>query len=309
MKMRIALPTLCLVVLAFFSAFANAQGLPLSIDLTSIRAIQTYNVNPNATDDTYVLVTGVANGKECQDRVPKDKTLEAGEKHPAVTDKEPINLWKGQLDKGEFALFTVTLMQGKGQDQALIKKFVDELTHADQKVVERSKKTLTKADFDNLAKDALNADRGVIKNIKQTFSREKNTDHYSGQFTVILWNDNGKLTKRLDPVGLTFGEHYGNDIKIYSKLKNTRNNVLVQDNGQWAMQQMEPLNDDQNAVRVKMLETEYIKQPQGNPVRHVTDYLVEIQIKNNGKPETWELPDLAQVPGIDQIHAYWNWAQ
>ena len=309
MKNRIAPLVLCLAFLTLLSNFAAAQALPVSVDVTSIRAIQTYNVNANATDETYLLVTGVANGKEFQDRLPKDKTLEAGEKHPAVTDKEPINLWKGQLDKGEFALITVTLMQGKGQDQGLIKKFLDELTQADQKVAERSKKTLAKADFDKLAKETLNADRGVIKNIKQTFSREKNTDHYGGQFTVILWNDNGKLTKRLDPVGLTFGEHYGNDIKIYSKLKNTRNNVLVQENGQWSMQQLEPLNYDQNAVRVKMLETEYIKQPQGNPVRHVTDYLVEIQVKTNGKPESWELPDLAQVPGIDQIHAYWNWAQ
>ena len=86
-------------------------------------------------------------------------------------------------------------------------------------------------------------------------------------------------SKCLDPVGLTFGEHYwGNDIKIYSKLKNTRNNVLVKnDQGQWEEQQLEPLNDDSTAVRVKELEVEYINQAAGNPIRHTTDYLLELK--------------------------------
>lgn len=306
MKSRFAL---LFVALCFLLPAALYAG-PVSIDLTSIRAIQPYNMNPNGSDECYLLLTGVANGKEINERVPKDKALEAAPKHPAVTDKAPVTLWKGDLGEGEFVLLTVTLFQGKGQDQALTKQFLTQLGDADQKVAERSKQKLTKGDFDKLTKGTLEADRGVIKNIKQLFSREKNTDHYGGQFTLVVWNNAGKLVKRLDPVGLTFGEHNGNDIKIYTKLKNTRNNVLVQDEkGQWTEQQLEPLNDDQNAVRVKMLETEFVKQPTGNPVRHVTDYLCEIQVKDNGKPTSWELPQDSEQTGIDIIHTYWNYAQ
>jgi len=60
---------------------------------------------------------------------------------------------------------------------------------------------------------------------------------------------------------------------------------------------------------VKMLETEYVKQAAGNPIRHVTDYLCEIQVKQDGKPLSWELPQESEVTGIDIIHTYWNWAQ
>ena len=292
------------------SAGSRAAAVPVTIECTSLLSIQTYNLGENATDQAYLLVSGQHSGQAIDERLPKDKAWEAAPKHPAVTDKSPVQLWKGELNDGEFVLLTVTLMQGNGQDAARAKQFIDKLNAADQQTPDWKKKTLASPkELTQLAESVLKANQSVIKKIKDIFSREKNTDHYGGQFTVIVWNNGGKLVKRLDPVGLTFGEHNGNDVKIYSKLKNTRNNVLVQDQGQWQEEQMEPLNDDQNAVRVKELETEYVKVPNSkSPVRHVTDYLVEIQVIGpDQKPLGWNLG--GDVPGIDTIHMYWNFAQ
>ena len=61
---------------------------------------------------------------------------------------------------------------------------------------------------------------------------------------MLVWN-NGQALQRLDPVGLSFGEHYGVDPKIYTKIKNTRSNVMVKDDtGDWSEQQLTPLTDD-----------------------------------------------------------------
>ena len=83
--------------------------------------------------------------------------------------------------------------------------------------------------------------------------------------------------------------------------------LVKDDQGQWGEQQMEPLNDDQTAIRVKGLETEWVKQSTGNPIRHVTDYLVEIKVIGpDSKPLSWNTED--EQTGIDAIHTYWNYA-
>ena len=191
-----------------------------------------------------MVVTGLAGGKEVTERFPKEKTLISAPKTPAVTEKQPITLWNGQLDDGQFALFTVTLFQGAGADAAKEKEFTDKLGGA-IKSASGDKKTLDQAGFEALAKGALKADRAVVTKIKDIFSRTAKTDHFGGQFNLIVWNNGGKLVKRLDPMGLTFGEHFGTDVKTYTKLKNTRNNVLLQDDkGQWSQQSLTPVSDD-----------------------------------------------------------------
>ena len=62
----------------------------------------------------------------------------------------------------------------------------------------------------------------VITGTLPNISREKATDHFNGQFTLLIWNDGGKIKKRIDPVGLTAGEHFGTDSKVYTKIKFTR---------------------------------------------------------------------------------------
>ena len=292
---------------ALAGAACHAAGVPVTVNATSILDIQSYTMGEEATDQVYLYVTGVQDGKAISQRLPKDKTWSAGPKKPAVDPKSAVELWKGELDNGQFVLLTVSLFQGKG-DEALNKKYLDALSAADQKVSGWNGKTVTAADVKKLAEETLKADREVVTKIKDTFSREKNTDHFGGQFTLIIWNDGGKLKKRLDPVGLTFGEHYGNDIKIYTKLKNTRNNVLVKnEQGEWEEQQLEPISDDMSAIRVKELETEYVKQPGGNPLRHTTDYIVELKVLGpDGKPLNWATED--EQTGIDNIHTYWNYA-
>jgi hypothetical protein len=289
------------------AAAAHAAAVPVTVNCTSVLDIQSYNVGEDAKDTAYLLVTGNSDGKPIDERVPKTGTWSLGQKQTPVDAKHPAELWRGELNDNQYLLLTVTLLQGKGND-ALNKKYLDALAAAEQKLPGWNGKTLASAaDLKNLAEAKLKADQSVVSKIKDFYSREKGTDHFGGQFTILLWNNNGKIVKRIDPVGLTFGEHYGNDIKIYSKLKNTRNNVLMKnEQGEWEEQQLEPISDDQSEVRVKELETEYIKQPKGNPLRHVTDYLVGVTVIASGKPLTWNTE--GEVTGIDAIHTYWPFA-
>jgi hypothetical protein len=295
--------------IAGFAGLARAAAAPVTVDLTSLIDIQSYTLGEDASDQAYLLVTGVADGKPIDLRFPTEKTWTAAPKKMPVDAKNPIELWKGDLDNGQFVVLTVTLLQGKGEDAALNKKYLDAVNAAESKVAGWDGKTLASPDaFKKLAEDLLKANQSVVSKIKDLYTRDKSTDHFGGQFTLIIWNNNGKLTKRLDPVGLTFGEHYGNDIKVYSKLKNTRNNVLMKnEQGEWEEQQLEPLNDDQTAVRVKELETEYIKKDGSNPLRHTTDYLLEVKVVGpDGKPLVWNTE--GEVTGIDNIHTYWPYA-
>lgn len=297
------------IAVSGIAALARGAAAPVTVDLTSIIDIQSYNLGEEASDSVYVMVNGVVGGKPVDERFPKEQAWTAAPKKQAVDAKSQVEVWKGDLDEGQFAALTITLMQGKGEDQALNKKYLDAVSAAEAKVDGYDGKTLASPDaLKKLAEGLVKANQSVVTKIKDMYSREKKTDHFGGQFTFILWNNGGKIVKRLDPVGLTFGEHYGNDVKIYSKLKNTRNNVLQKnDQGEWEEQQLEPLSDDQTAVRVKELETEYIKQDAGNPLRHTTDYLVEIKVIGpDGKPLVWNTE--GEVTGIDAIHTYWPYA-
>lgn len=288
------------------AAWSHAAAVPVTVNCTNLIDIQSYNLGEDASDQAYLLVTGDAAGKQIDERVPKTGAWTVAPKKIPVDAKHPAELWKGDLDEGQYAVLTVTLLQGTG-DEALNKKYLDALAAAEQKVPGWDAKTLASAgDLKKFAAAKLKADQSVVTKIKNFYSRAKKTDHFGGQFTLILWNNGGKIVKRLDPVGLTFGEHYGTDIKIYSKLKNTRSNVLLKDDqNEWSEQTMEPISDDGNEVRVKELETEYVKQ-NGQNLRHVTDYLVGVTVTANEKPLSWSTED--EVTGVDDIHRYWNYA-
>lgn len=287
----------------------SAVAVPVSVDLTSLRAVQTYALEDKADDQAYLLVTGVAKGKELDPaRLPKADAFAAGPKKPAVDANTPLTLWTGDLADGEFAQLTVTLLQGKG-DEAVAKAYAAKLAEAGKSVAARSAAKLASPDeAKKLAADTLKAQRAVVTKVKEVVGgREKNTDHFGGQFTLLVRNQGGKIVKRLDPVGLTFGEHAGIDAKVYSKLKYTRQNVLVADEGgEFSEEQLLPLNDDENAVRVKMLETEFVKQGD-KQVKNVTDYLAEVQVKADGKPTKWKLG--GENLGISDLHTWWDWAE
>jgi hypothetical protein len=296
----------CLGVVSLGANVARAAGIPVSVDVSSIYSIQTYNVGEKAVDQTYLLVNGMAAGKAVGARFPQTGTWPAAPKQEPIENGKPVEIWKGELGDGQYAVITVSLMQGKGDNATLNKQFTDKLTAAASS--SWSKPTLASDDeMKKVATDALKANKSVVAKIKDIYSRDKNTDHFGGQFTVVVWNHGGKIMKRLDPVGLTFGEDNGVDVKIYSKLKLTRNNVIAKnEKGQWEMVQFEPTNDDSTEIRVKSLETEMIPQAGGNPVRHVTDYLTGLQVIADGKPVTWTSED--QQNNEDNIHVYWNYA-
>ena len=311
---RLGLPSRLLGSLAAFvgaaaALSAPAVAVPVSVDLTSLRAVQTYALEDKADDQAYLLVTGVAKGKELDPtRVPKGETWTVGPKKPAADVKKPVTLWTGDLADGEFAQVTVTLFHGKG-DEAKLKEYAGKLAEAGKAVAGRSAAKLASPyEAKKLSADTLKAYQGVVKKVKEMFGgQEKNADHFGGQFTLLIRNQGGKLVKRLDPVGLTFGEHAGIDAKVYTKLKYTRQNVLVQDeSGEWSEEQLLPLNDDENTVRVKMLETEFVKQGD-KQVKNVTDYVAEVQVKADGKPTKWKLG--GENLGISDLHTWWDWAE
>jgi hypothetical protein len=243
-----ALPVFVALLLG---AAAQAAPTPVKVEIPIVRPIQTYTLGQEggqAEDEIYLLASGVANGQEFNKRIPEQGTVKAAPKTPPFEGK-PATVWEGNLNDAEFAYVTVVLMQGSGKDEAKLKEFQGKLDAAAKGVAERSKKTLTTAESDKLIEETLKAQQGVVAKVKDTFSREKNTDHFGGLFNLIVWNNGGKITKRLDPVGLTFGEHYGVDAKIYTKLKYTRANVLEKDKaGGWNEVQFPPVDEDQPDV-------------------------------------------------------------
>lgn len=309
--------TLAAMVLAAASNVFAAPT-PVAIELTSLRAIQKYTLDEKADDQVFALVSGVAAGKEFTLRIPDSgKTLTSNPKKPAVSEKEPVTLWKGELNDNEFAVATVTVFQGEDKDDAAVKAFEEKIVAAEKQTPQFARKTLTADDFQSLAGDVVKkkvipsalvkSEQAVVAKVKETFSRDKKTAHYSGLFNVLVWNDGTTIHKRLAPIGLTFGEHYGNDVKIYTKLKFTRDNVFIQDEkGEWSNVQMAPLSDDEKTVHVKMLETEMVPGSDGNPLRKTTDYLADVQVLANDAAAKWKLE--GEVIGVDDIHTYWEYA-
>src|SRR5665213_3682620 len=102
-----------LTLLAAGASVVPAAGVPVTINCSSIRAIQTYNVGEAAMDQAYLLVTGFADGKPVNLRFPDAEGWKAGPKDPPINEKKPLELWRGAIDDGHFAVLTVTLMQGK----------------------------------------------------------------------------------------------------------------------------------------------------------------------------------------------------
>ena len=317
MKVRSSSVVVACLALFALAAPVRAAAVPVQVNLTNLRAIGTYALDVKADDKAYLVVNGVAKGQDVNARVPKEGTLAAAPKKQPVSEKEPAELWKGELDNGEFALLTVTLFHApEGEataDAAATTKFLEDLAAAGKGVAARAKKTLTADEVKALAAETLKAHQGVVTKATDkkagTLGRSKNTDHFGGQFTLIVFNDNGKIAKRLDPIGLTFGEHYGTDVKAYTKLKLTRNNVLVQDEGgAFFPQQFTPVSDDKKTIRVKMLETEFEKNPKGKLQRNVTDYLADVQVLAEGKPTDWTLGG-ENPSDVGPLHPYWDFAE
>jgi hypothetical protein len=306
--------------LAFFAGAAStalAAPVSVSVDLTSLRCIQKYTLDEKTNDNVFALLNGVAAGKEFQSRLPASETWPAAPKLLAVSPKAPVTLWKGELNDGEFAVVTLSVFVGDGKDAALLKGYEDSIIAAEKKAPELAKKTLTADEMKSLSGDIVKKqwvfgdlvknEQAVISKIKDTFSRAKKTDHFTGLFNVIVWNDGGTVQKRLLPVGLTFGEQFGVDEKIYTKLKFTRDNIFVKDDkGEWSTDQFSPLSDDEKTVHVKMLENEAVKTPGAATIRKTTDYLADIQVAIKGEPAKWKLE--GEETGIDDIHRYWEYA-
>src|SRR5687768_1916053 len=119
----------CLTALFALAPGASAAPMPVKVELAALRAIQVNNTE-KTDDNVFVIAQGVAKGSDVQKRVPETGNLKANPKKPAISDKEPVTLWEGELDDGEFVFLTVALFQGEGTDDAKLKAFQEQLSAA-----------------------------------------------------------------------------------------------------------------------------------------------------------------------------------
>jgi len=207
--MRCGWSFLGLVVIVVSAALApRALAIPASIDVTNVVAIQTYDLK-KGDDQAYLLVTGIANGKEFPSNIRRISRGPWGPRNRWERQGAESTCGRAILAKASSRWWSITLMQGKAADAAKIKEYLDKKAEAEKNVAERAKPKLTADEAKHLSTEMVKAQQGVIKDIKKIFARDKNTDHYGGLFNVLVWNNGGKIAKRVDPVGLTFGEHFG----------------------------------------------------------------------------------------------------
>jgi len=288
------------------AADLNAAAVEVKIELPNIRTIQTNTVGENKTDDLYLLVTGVAQGAPVARQLPEGKTWKSNPKEPAVTPAAKVVLWEGKLEEGQFIALTVAASAGSADgkvDEAKRKEYFEKKAASDKKVEALTAGKLADAKAIEAARQAVNKQNAAFyKSINELYPKRKG-DSYVGAFDVIVANVGGKILKRVTPTGLLAGEHYGTAVKQYSKIKYTRENVLTKDaNGQFYELQMEPMGENDESVRVKMLEVEKV-----GDVRTVTDYLVDVKISGDGKALKFELA--GEHPGPTIVHDYWDWAE
>ena len=136
------------VAMIAWAPAAQAAPVPAKVELANLRAIQVNNLE-KGDDNVFLVVQGFAKGADVHKRVPDSGTLKANPKKPAVTDKEPVTLWQGELDNGEYALLTVAVFQGEEKDPAKVKAFLDQVGEAGKAA--KSKKTITTADAKEVA--------------------------------------------------------------------------------------------------------------------------------------------------------------
>lgn len=288
------------------SAFAGVQA---QVELQSLHCIQTYSLDDSASDQIFLLGTGVAAGKTVSLRIPETGTISTSPKKPAILPAKAVTLLGADLGEGQFAVLTVALFQGVDKaDPAKAAKFIEQVAAAHSKIEAITKPTLDAAGFKALTAELAKADKQTFKDAEKSYSRKAGGDHLGGLYTLVLWNNAGKIEKRLTPVGLTHGEHFGTDVKAYSKLKYTLANVLVQEDGQWTETEFPPLSDDGLIVYIKSLETDVTPVTGApEPVRNVTDYLSGVQLKVDGKPAKWKLG--GENTGPTEIHTFWDYAE
>ena len=110
MKVRFSSVAAALLLALSSAPLARAAAVPVDVKLTAIKCIQNYMMDIKTPDQVYGVLTGVAKGEAVEARVPKDGTLAGLPKEAPLTDA--VDLWKGELNDGEFALLTFTLFQG-----------------------------------------------------------------------------------------------------------------------------------------------------------------------------------------------------
>ena len=297
----------CVVALVVGGVAGTASAAPVAVklQLTELRCIQP-RAGEAGKDAVFVVVDGRAAGKPLRSLIPAEKPFPTDAKTVPIHKKAPQVLYEGQLDEGQFAFLTVILFTG-GEPAEAAKAVYKAKEGLDSKLEALAGAKLEKAQVEGLRVAANKAHMEWVKGLAGSLG--KSAEGYAGLFDVLLVNVGGKIEKRLTPVGLTSGQHYGTDAKVYSKLKYTRDNVLVQDpaDGSFYEVQLGPTTEEKDMVYIKSLETRFAKAAAGEPKRQVMDYVTGVQLLDGaGKPALWELG--GENPGPSIVHDYWDWA-
>ena len=301
LKLTACLAAAAIVSLA--SAQVRAAAIDVKVDVPTLRCIQTSTAGEGKTDDIYLLVSGAAGGKAFTAQIPDGQTLKSSPKEMPIEDKSAVTLWEGKLDEGQFVVVTATLMAGSKADG---KAYFEKKAAADKAVEALNAKTIDEDGVDKLRKELNKASVEFFKGMDKLYPKGKG-DTYVGSFDVIVANIGGDVVKRIVPVGLVNGEHYGIKPKRYTKIKYTRENVLMKDaSGQWYEAQLEPVNLEEDRIRVKALEVEETVKGD-EKVRNVTDYLFDVRVFKGKEATKWLLN--GDHPGPSIVHDYWDYAE
>lgn len=299
----------CMLTAALWlgGTFSFAGPADVKVELPNLRTIQSVRTpqplratdDANKADEVYLLVTGVAKGEAVAKQLPDGKTWKSSPKTPAVDAKSAVTIWEGKLEEGQFVALTVAAFAGKNEE-AKRKEYFEKKAASDKKALAADIKD--KAALDAVRKDLNKANVAFFKAIGELYPKGK-ADDYLGAYDVIIANVGGTIHKRVVPTGLLHGEHYGTGVKQYTKIKYTRENVLTKDSsGQFYEQQMEPLGENEESVRIKMTEVE-----KTGDKRAVTDYLTDVKILVGGKALKFVLA--GDKPGPTIVHDYWEWVE
>jgi hypothetical protein len=282
-----------------------AAALDVKVEVPYLRTIQTNTPGEGKSDEIYLLVTGVAKGEAVAKQFPEGKTWKSSPKAPGVTPASTVALWEGKLEEGQYIALTIAAFAGETagkSDQAKVKDYFEKKAASDKKIEALAGKIGDAKALEEARKAANKQNAAFFKAIGDVFPHRKG-DSYVGAFDLIVVNVGGAIHKRIMPTGLLAGEHYGIKVKQYTKIKYTRENVLTKDSsGQFYEQQMEPLGENEETVRIKMTEVEKI-----GDKRTVTDYLTDVRILVGGKPIKFVLA--GDKPGPTIVHDYWDWVE
>ena len=242
-------------------AAAQAAPVPVKVNLTNLRCIQNYALAAKDDDQVYLTVTGVAKGADVSQARPRERHA-AGQHEEAGRRREdkPVTLWEGELADGEFALLTVTLFHGKGDDAA--KAFADAARRARPRASPSGRRRRWPPTTRRRSPTAtVKAQQGVVTKVKETLSpREEHRPlRRAVQRARVEQQRQAREAARPGRPDLRRALRQRREDLHEDQVHAQQRERAGRGDGEYFPQVMPPISEDKQTVRVKMLETEYFE--------------------------------------------------